>query len=177
MKLPAKLNESQIVIVRDQREQKPFAFPGLTVEVGHLPTADYSLRGMEDHVALERKSLPDFLGVVGHGRARFESELKRLQSYAVRAVICEFSWASVQMSGWRNKVTPQAVEGSILSWTTRFQVPILLFGDRQSAEDATRRILIGTAQRRYRELRSLLAGASENRPLETTAMTTEGAEV
>ena len=50
-------------IIIDTREQAPFTFRhermGATTEPGTLAVGDYSLAGLEDRVAVERKSLPD----------------------------------------------------------------------------------------------------------------------
>ena len=76
-------------IIRDTREQAPFTFDGYDCEVqaGRLTTGDYSLAGIEDRCAVERKSLDDLLGcLTGEGRVRFERELARadvLDSFAV----------------------------------------------------------------------------------------------
>jgi len=61
-------------ITQDTREQTPFTFDGYTCEIqtGTLPTGDYSLAGLVDRCAVERKSLDDLLGcLMGSGRERF----------------------------------------------------------------------------------------------------------
>jgi ERCC4-type nuclease len=63
-------------ILIDTREQAPLDFsrwPGVTVEVGTLNAGDYSLRGLEDRFALERKSISDLVGSVTTGRERLNS--------------------------------------------------------------------------------------------------------
>ena len=53
------------IIVIDSREQKPFRFsPGIETVTAALKAADYSLLGLEDDVAIERKSLSDLLGSI-----------------------------------------------------------------------------------------------------------------
>lgn len=65
-------------IVVDTREQRPFAFAGLVTVRRKLDYGDYSLRGSERAVAVERKSLADLFGtvVVAANRMRFERELE-----------------------------------------------------------------------------------------------------
>ncbi len=67
-------------IVRDSREQSPFhfedaRFDGVEVIEGTLTTGDYSIAGLESRVAVERKSLADFIGSISTGRERFEREV------------------------------------------------------------------------------------------------------
>ena len=63
-------------IIIDTREQAPFAFRhermDATTEPGTLAVGDYSLAGLEDRVAVERKSLPDLVMCLGRERERFE---------------------------------------------------------------------------------------------------------
>ena len=78
-------------IVRDSREQAPFTFSGLPVEVsvGALEAGDYSLHGFERRVAVERKELGDLVGCLGTDRERFQRELARLRGYDCAAVVVE----------------------------------------------------------------------------------------
>ena len=76
--LPSKLDPSQVVCIVDTREQLPLNLDPLRTEPATLPTGDYSLKGLEHHVCIERKSLDDLLGCVGRDRERFERELHRM---------------------------------------------------------------------------------------------------
>lgn len=56
-------------IIQDSREQAPYAFAGpryegVEVEAGTLTVGDYSLAGLADRVAVERKELTDLDSVV-----------------------------------------------------------------------------------------------------------------
>ena len=71
-----------MLIVQDSREQAPYAFrapryEGVMVEVGPLQIGDYSLHGLQDKVAAERKELSDLVQCLGRERERFERELQR----------------------------------------------------------------------------------------------------
>ena len=70
-----------MLIVVDSREQCPFPFAheryGAKTKQGALTVGDYSLAGLEDKVAVERKSLPDLVACLGRERERFERELMR----------------------------------------------------------------------------------------------------
>jgi len=120
--------------VIDTREQAPFAFAGLrtdardgarpltvpTVRAG-LPSGDYSLSGHETRVAVERKSLEDLYGTLGHGRRRFERELQRLSAYELAEVVVEAGWDVVLMSPpERSRLRPKTVFRSVLAWKVRY---------------------------------------------------------
>ena len=74
--LPSKLDPSQVVAICDTREQNPLCLDPLQTEQGTLPTGDYTLKGLEHHVCIERKSLDDLLGCVGSDRQRFDREIQ-----------------------------------------------------------------------------------------------------
>lgn len=74
-------------IIIDTREQRPFAFLGqngdIETERGTLSLGDYSLAGLTDRVAVERKSLADLVMCLGKERERFQRELMRAAGKAM----------------------------------------------------------------------------------------------
>ena len=68
-------------VLVDTREQTPFRFNGWAVERRGLVTGDYSIDGLSEYVAIERKTIQDLVGCVGSCRDRFKRELHRLQGY------------------------------------------------------------------------------------------------
>ncbi|HQU46553.1 MAG TPA: hypothetical protein PK867_27350 [Pirellulales bacterium] len=155
MRLPAELDPASVVALVDSREQHPFDLAPLASITGTLATGDYSIRGLEQHVAIERKSLPDLLGCIGQDRERFDKEIVRLLAYPCRAVVVEASWSDLERGDWRSKVTPQAATGSVLGWIAQ-GVPFLFCGSREAAAKATSRMLYITARRHWRIARSLV---------------------
>lgn len=156
MKLPAELRAEDLTAIIDTREQLPLDLAPLRVEVGTLATGDYSLKGLEHIVALERKSLDDLLGCIGQDRERFQREVQRLLAYPVRALLVEATWADLEAGDWRSKVTPAAALGSCLGWITG-GLPIVMCGNHERAGRFAARILFTAARRRWRESRELIA--------------------
>ena len=68
--IPADLKPENIVAIQDTREQRPLDLSPLAVEIGTLKTGDYSVKGMETIVTIERKGLSDILGCFGGERER-----------------------------------------------------------------------------------------------------------
>lgn len=156
-KLPAELKPESVVAIIDSREQLPLDLSPLRTVSGTLATGDYSIVGLENVVAVERKSLPDLLGCVGQHRERFDREIQRLLGYPSRAVVVEATWADLERGDWRSQVTPAAAVGSVLGWISA-GVPILLCGDHARAGRYVSRLLFTAARRRWRECRSLCVG-------------------
>jgi ERCC4-type nuclease len=163
--IPSELHPEQVVAICDRREQLPLDLAPLAVEVGTLATGDYSVRGLESIVAVERKSLPDLLGCVGQDRERFDREVLRLLAYPVRAIVVEATWPDLEQGEWRSKITSSAVIGSCLGWIAA-GVPVIMAGDHARAGRYVSRLLFTAARRRWREARSLVlpivAAAPEN---------------
>ncbi|MDR0881610.1 MAG: ERCC4 domain-containing protein [Candidatus Adiutrix sp.] len=125
-------------IIVDTREQKPFTFEGreaVEVVVGTLATGDYSLVGLEDRVALERKSLADLVGcLTGSNRDRFERELARGRGLDYFAVIIENGFEELTAKQYHSNLNPHAAAQSILAFQVRHRVPFIWAGNRRAAE-------------------------------------------
>jgi len=102
LQLPADLAPESVVALIDTREQAPLDLSPLRMESARLWTADYSVKGMTDRIAIERKSLPDYLVCIGGERERFERELMRLRAHETRAMVIEANWSDVEAGDWRN---------------------------------------------------------------------------
>ena len=162
MKLPTRLEPSQVTAIVDTREQLPLCLDPLRVQTGTLDTGDYALLGC-DHIRIERKSLDDLLGCVGRDRERFDREVQRLLAYPVRVLLVESTWAQIEMGGWRGKITPEQVIGSLLGWTAA-GLAVHLCGDHARAGKHAARLLFTVARRRFKELRALCAASPEEVP-------------
>jgi DNA excision repair protein ERCC-4 len=153
--IPAELRPEQVIAVVDTREQLPLDLAPLRTEAGTLATGDYSVRGLEHVVAIERKSLSDLLGCIGGERERFDREVQRMLAYPCRAIVVEATWGDLEAGGWRSHVTPAAAVGSCLGWIAA-GVPIIMAGDHERAGRYVSRLLFTAARRRWRECRSLV---------------------
>ena len=128
-----------MTIIVDSREQAPFPFrgaryEGVAVEVGTLPTGDYSLAGLTDKVAVERKELADLVACLGRERERFERELQRAAALDAFAVVVEASWQELASGQYRSRLNPHAACQSVLAFAGRYRVPFLFAGSRAAAE-------------------------------------------
>jgi DNA excision repair protein ERCC-4 len=155
--IPAELPPEAVPIVIDEREQLPYDPAPMRSVPGTLAAGDYSVLHLEHRIAVERKSLPDFVSCCGPERERFERELQRLLGYETRAVVVEASWADLERGDWRSKMQPAAVVASVASWIG-WGIPIVMAGNRASGQLATMKILYYAARRHWRTARGLAAG-------------------
>jgi len=112
---------STITIVEDTREQHPLDFApyapfGIAVERRRLRTGDYSVKGYEPFVMIERKSLSDLVHTLTHGRERFTREVyDRAPFYAVRALAVEANWQEISAPYSFSQANPRAIVNSLYS--------------------------------------------------------------
>jgi DNA excision repair protein ERCC-4 len=149
-------------IIRDTREQTPFNFGSWPVEEGTLQSGDYSIKHLEDSIAIERKSLPDLVGCIGRGRDRFERELHRLRGYRYAAVVVEATYREICEGNWRGQVTPAQVVGSIAAWRPRYRVDFIFADSHELAGEMTlllmRKFFDSTVERAKRLIRRVQRG-------------------
>ena len=153
------LAKGGLVLVCDNREQDPFAFAGeayagTTVVQGTLQTGDYSVRGLETRVAVERKSLPDLVHCLGPDRERFVRELERARALDAFVVVVEGSWQELAKGQYRSRMLPKAACASVAAFMSR-KTQFFFAGSRPAAEWVTYSFLRFFAQDRLEELMAL----------------------
>lgn len=163
-------------IVIDTREQAPFAFAhekyaGTATAPAALDTGDYSLAGLTDRVAVERKSLPDLVACLGRERERFERELQRAAALDAFAVVVEASWSELADGRYRSRLNPHSACQSVLAFTARHRIPFLFAGSRAGAEYACHGFLkqyLESARKRWKSIVKA-HGETESHQKEQTA--------
>ncbi len=109
-------------IIVDTRETVPlFECPPCTR--GTLRNGDYSLRGFEDVIAIERKSISDLFGSVGNGRKRFLMQVRRCSSVE-GCVLIEGSIRAVLHHKPRGKMDGRNAMATLLSWSVAYRIPV-----------------------------------------------------
>jgi len=129
-------------LVIDTREQAPYSFDRPTVRRA-LKTGDYSVEGLEDQVAVERKELGDFLGCLTNSRDRFDRELERGAAMRRLWVVIESDLRKVSAGEFRNMVPSESVLGSVAAWENRFDtIRFVWASDRCTGQRITEKLLV-----------------------------------
>ncbi len=132
-------------VVADTREQTPLT--PLLEDCGHhvisstLKTGDYSVKGYEDFVAIERKSLDDLVGSLTNGRQRFERELSRGCRLERFCVVVEAPYSDILDKKYRSKAHPASITGSIKAFEWRYRCRFYFCNDRYEASRTISRLL------------------------------------
>ncbi len=138
-----------ITIIADTREQLPYAFESrwaVTIRRA-LPAGDYSVDGLESSIAVERKTLEDFVHSVIRDRERFKKELAKLSEYSHACVVVEADLADVLLVRYSSGAHPHSVFGAVVSICIDHGVPVYFCGDRQTARRFTQEFLLRGAKK------------------------------
>ncbi len=129
------MTESWTIAI-DTREKRPleFTWPHSLVT---LATGDYSIVGLEDQVAVERKALPDFVSTLIHNRDRFHRELERFRAIQFRCIIVESDMRKLFLKSLRSRAHPMSIIGLALAAMIDYNIPILFCSTREIAAKVT----------------------------------------
>lgn len=127
--------KDRIKVIVDTREKEGYSFDPERFETIHgaLQAGDYSLEGHEESVAVERKTLDDFVSTVIRSRERFTRELEKLERYEVSCIVIEADLSDILAERYRAGAHPNSVLGSALSIILDHGVPIYFCSNRQAA--------------------------------------------
>ena len=128
-----------IIVAVDTRERKPYRFP--KCEVKTLKTGDYSIVGLEDRIAIERKTKTDAYSSLGRARARFRREVERLSQFDYAAIVIESSLRDFLDVPAFSRMSPKAAMNSILGWSVKYRVNVFFACDRRHGNALTRQLL------------------------------------
>lgn len=146
-----------LLVIDNAEKAGRLTFTKLPSVTGSLETGDYTIRGLADRVAWEKKeACGDLIGCVPGDsvpageiwhdadgnrilseRARFERELHRMQGMEYKAVFVVGTARDIQEGRYHAAINPHAVFGSITRWQTRYGVPFRFFA---TAADAAAQI-------------------------------------
>jgi len=129
----AKLADLRPVIAVDTREQEPLKFTRLEAVSFALFTGDYSIRGLEDSFAVERKSIDDLANCcLSSSRERFEHELHRLRGFRFKRLLVVGSREDIAAGHYHSRIAPKAVLATLGAFETRY-VPVVFAATPEEA--------------------------------------------
>jgi Fanconi anemia group M protein len=140
-------DDNAVEVIADQRETKSKVVreldssEGMGVELETLEVGDYVL---SDRVAVERKSVQDFIDTITGGRSLFDQMGDLSSSYARPLLVLEGERESLYATG----VHPNAVRGALASVVVDYGVPVLFTADQEETAET-----LGVVARREQEER------------------------
>lgn len=143
------INDSFTIIV-DTREQQPWAFDNYVTANQKLDTGDYSIMGMENLLAIERKkSVSEFANNITE--SRFKDVVSRLSQLKHSFLLLEFDLedvliypvgSNVPKKMWdKIKISPSFIIKHLLELQMYHNIKIIFCGDSDNAEKMATHIL------------------------------------
>lgn len=136
--------DSEYTIIIDTREQQPWAFKNRATANHKLDTGDYSIKGLEHLVAIERKKSvseiasniiePRFKDVINrlssikYGFILLEFSLKDLLIYPIGSNIPKHKWNSI-------KITSNFILKHVTDWQIEHGIKVFFCGSASNAEN------------------------------------------
>ena len=128
------------VIVVDTREQNPFSFARFDgwfsgVEKRALEIGDYSVAGLEDSCAIERKDLGDLVRSFTAERPVFVDRLRRMSAYPDRLLVITAALSQVKSRYEHSPANPNQITQSLVATLAGLRVPFLCVETHELGEE------------------------------------------
>lgn len=145
-----------IVVLRDDREKRPWT-TGFTTEVKRLNVGDYTVKGYEDKIAIEKKSgLVELLTDLSVGyRNTFIRYLKKLSKYQVKVMIVEDNFDICAINGAmkimqrKSNGASQLTANTLYYWvaeiTAGYGIPVIFAG--KSVSRIVENVILGSVRK------------------------------
>ena len=129
-------------LIIDSMEQRPYSFRAFrkwfaSIKRRKLPNGDYSIAGLEDQVAVEKKSLPDLFNCFSPNGSReaFVQACERLSKLEFAALVIEGSITKILRATEFSSMHPNAVFGTIQALAVRWGIQPWFAPTRALAEE------------------------------------------
>ncbi len=129
----------ELVVIVDTREQQPYKLAKVPHIIKKLDFGDYSIKGFETMISIERKSQSDFYGTIvdrkeSKNRECFIRELKQMQIAEFKGLLidCEESELMTPELSY-SQIKPNSVYGSLIAFEIRYGLHVY-FGSRKDCE-------------------------------------------
>lgn len=126
---------TDFIVVIDTREKLPL-FGSLDLKVEHkkLNNGDYSLKGFEDKIFVERKQVSDLVAYIGKDHKKTEGKLSRLQGYEWKALTIETSEEEVLSQKFFSNLSVESIRQSLALWEVKYGLNVYYSSNRGSIE-------------------------------------------
>ncbi len=139
---------SKYTVIKDTREQDGWFFAPYDkcegMEIGTMHTGDYTLKGYEDVVCVERKaSVSEIAMNLGRKKKPFQEEIERMKDFHFSFLILEFSMDDVlkypegskvpKAARSKVKVTGKYLLKCLMEFEIWYNTKIIFCGNKQNA--------------------------------------------
>lgn len=139
----------KFTILRDTREQegKGWYFRSSAncdgMECVKLDVGDYAIKGLEDKILIERKTVGDLWGTLGNqtNYQRFLRELERATNHRLKFLIIEGNLSDIDRGYVWSKVKPANIHAKLISLQVKHNMHVIFAGRSDQARIYTRNLM------------------------------------
>ena len=134
------LRVPRAVVLVDTREQTPFDFSRFSgwfvgVEKKALSVGDYTIAGLEDICAVERKDLPDLIYSFTVDRPAFINRLRFMSSFPHRLLVISAALSQVKSPFAHSDIDPNRILQSLIAILAGLNIPFLCTETHELGEE------------------------------------------
>lgn len=137
-----KTNANAVTILVDDRERNPWTIPNpdFKFETQRLKVGDYTIKGYEDKVAIEKKSgiVELISNLSGKDRPRFKRFLEKLSEYPIKCIVIEASMSHID-AAFRSCRKTHLEPASIYYWISviniKYKIPTIFIGKNKQQRE------------------------------------------
>ena len=142
------------ILIVDSREQDPLDFRPFSnwfarIERRALPVGDYSIEGMENECAVERKSLPDLVHSLTVDRAVFIKRLLLMREMPDALLLVDAPFSQVKATYEFSQANPNQITQSLIAIMTGPRVPFVPIETHELAAEFVASFLYQAFARRW----------------------------
>jgi ERCC4-type nuclease len=136
---PTEIPEGFILKI-DSREQYPLFGnvrtnpTGLAIIRDTVPVGDYTVHGMEELVAIERKGVSDFFTYIGKDADKTLAKLDKLKAMKFKAIVIEADEDDLYYPSIPTTLTKEHVRGRLVSFRVKYGIHVYISRDRADLE-------------------------------------------
>jgi len=125
--------KKSFIIIQDSREKRPWTFQ-ITgsvkdVKISKLETGDYSIKGMEEILMIERKASVDELFMnLGVQWKRFEREMERAKSYKYKYLVVEATMRDIYRGSRYSKMSGRFIMARLVYLQIEYGIRVIFAG-------------------------------------------------
>lgn len=143
------VRKTKFTIIQDTREQvgKGWRFNTTAktnkMEREKLDVGDYSIKGLEHIIFIERKTVGDLWGTLGNPKnyERFLKEMERAKDHAIKFLIIEGTLADINKGYGYSKVPQSVIHGKLFSLQLKHGMQVVFAGRKDTARTYVRKLL------------------------------------
>jgi len=150
---------SELTFCVDTREKNPYKFEVPTERV-KLDAGDYSIKGLEDCISIEKKELNDLIGCLTTDRERFEKELHRGKALDYFALVVEASLSDLANGHYRSQMEPKSAIQSLIAFSIRYRLPVWFAESREYGQRLIESLLLKYCREVEKKFKQIQEGKS-----------------